>query len=205
MLRRSQAGDSQALEALLRRHQKRLYNVCLRMVSHRDDAAEATQEAMLKIVEHIGSFRGDAAVSTWMIRIAMNASVSCLRRRRVRQTASLDGPRTYGNPEHHLDQATALREELADGREPSPSHRVEQEEMREQLAAAIAALEEDFRAVLVLRDIDQMTYEDMAKALELPIGTVKSRLFRARLMLRQRMLDTTEASASRVQGEVHDG
>ena len=83
-------GDQGALGQLLQNHQHRLYNVVLRMVGHRDDAADVTQEAMFKIVEHIGDFRGQSDISTWMTRIAMNLCFSLLRKRRLRRTTSLD-------------------------------------------------------------------------------------------------------------------
>ena len=83
-------GDGAALGELLSRYRHRLYNVVLRMVSHRDDAAELTQEAMLRILEHISDFRGGSNNYTWMVRIAMNLSISHLRKRRIRQSVSLD-------------------------------------------------------------------------------------------------------------------
>src|SRR5262245_53205470 len=96
-------GDQSALGDLLQTYQHRIFNTCLRMVSNRDDAAEVSQETMLKIVEHIGDFHGQSEVGTWITRIAINLSISHLRKRRLRHTTSLDG--TYPNGE---DQATAL-------------------------------------------------------------------------------------------------
>lgn len=183
-LTRIRAGDASATGELLSAYQGRLYNVCLRMLSNRDDAAEATQEAMLKIVQHLASFRGRSQLSTWMIRIAMNQATTRLRQRKRRATLSLDGsPNGLADD----DQARSLRSRLADGREPSPSAGVEQEELRAQLEKALATLEEDFRAVLVLRDIDGMDYQQIAEVIEAPVGTVKSRLFRARLALRKQL------------------
>jgi RNA polymerase sigma-70 factor (ECF subfamily) len=177
-------GDQAALGRLLHSYQKRLYNVCLRMLGSPEEAEDATQEALLHVIEHIGEFKGRSALSTWMIRIAMNQSITQVRRRKVRRTISLDG---RGNGQVHGDQASALREHLEDAREPKPLERVEHGEMLGQLADALAGLEEDFRAVLVLRDIEQMEYQQIADVLELPVGTVKSRIFRGRLALRQAM------------------
>ncbi|MEM9416068.1 MAG: sigma-70 family RNA polymerase sigma factor [Planctomycetota bacterium] len=185
-----QQGDRSALGTLLDRHQQRLFNVALRMVSNRDDAAEITQDAMLKICEHIDNFRSDAKITTWMTRIVMNLSISLLRKRKVRNHISLEssGPATNGE-----DAAASLRHVLDDSREPGPAQSVETTEMLEQLKNAIGRLDDDFRAVLVLRDIDQMDYQQIAETLDLKTGTVKSRLFRARLALRQEMqkLDKT--------------
>lgn len=201
-LERIRAGDGRALAELLQAHQRRLYNVCLRMLSNRDDAAEATQETMLKIVEHIGTFRGESQVSTWMIRIAMNQATTRLRRRRRRPTVSLDG---HANGQAHDDQAAALRDALPDTREPAPGASVETSELRERLVLALAKLDETFRAVVVLRDVDGLDYQQIAEVLDLPVGTVKSRLFRARLALRQQLQEIDHPADPRpVRPEVSD-
>lgn len=186
LVNRARLGDHTALGDLLGSQQHRIYNVVLRMVSHRDDAAEITQETMLKIVEHIGQFRGDADFTTWAMRIAMNLSYSQLRKRRVRQAISLDTPAgAAGGP--HDDQLTPLREQIVNPREPGPAARVQMKEMAHRLQTAMDNLQDDLRAVLVLRDIDEMDYEQIAAALEVPLGTVKSRLFRARLAMREEL------------------
>jgi RNA polymerase sigma-70 factor (ECF subfamily) len=190
LIEQIQQGDRSALGTLLQRHQQRLYNVALRMVSNRDDAAEVTQDAMLKVCEHIDGFRSDAQVTTWMTRIVMNLSISLLRKRKVRNHISLESAGPSANGE---DQATSLRQFLSNPGEPGPGDRVETGEMLTFLKQAIARLDDDFRAVLVLRDIEQMDYQQIAEVLELKVGTVKSRLFRARLALRQEVqkLDRT--------------
>lgn len=207
LLSRVKHGDQAAMASLLQRHQGRLYNVCLRMVSNRDDAAELTQDVMVKIVQHIGEYKGEAALSTWMIRIAMNQSISHLRKRKLRRTVSLDGPGAgNGRAPGDDDQATALRRRLADDTEPSPQARVEDRERLDRLRMAIAALDEDFRVVLVLRDIDEMDYQTIAQTLDLPVGTVKSRLFRARLALREQMvqLESEPPRSSQRREVTHD-
>ncbi len=180
-------GDPAALADLLSRYQHRLYNVCLRMVGNRDDAAEVAQDAMLKVVEHIGDYNGRSAISTWMIRIAMNLSISFLRKRKLRQTVSLNGSNGDGASHGSDDLLASLSSRIGDTRELRPDQSVEQEEMLERLREALDRLEEDFRAVLVLRDLNEMDYAQIAEVLAIPVGTVKSRLFRARLMLRQEM------------------
>ena len=185
LLARVQRGDQAALGELLEAYRARLYNVCLRMVSNRDDAAELTQDAMLKVVQHIKGFRGEAHLSTWMIRIAMNQATSHLRKQKHRRHASLDHAPPNGRP--HDDQATALRDRLADPREPGPEARVQQQEAHDRLHRALGMVDEEFRAVLVLRDLEQMDYRQIGEVLDLPLGTVKSRLFRARLALREQL------------------
>lgn len=185
LLAKARRGDQQALGELLIAYQDRLYNVCLRMVSHPDDAAEVCQDVLMKVVQGIGRFRGESGLATWMTRIAMNQSISHLRKRRVRRSVSLDQP--VGRETGHDDQASALRHQLADTREPAPEQRVQDDEMLARLQQAMANLDDDFRAVLVLRDIEQLDYAQISQTLDIPTGTVKSRLFRARLALRQEM------------------
>jgi RNA polymerase sigma-70 factor (ECF subfamily) len=186
LVARLRGGDRTALAELLEGYQHRLFNVALRMLGNHDDAAEVAQDAMLKIIEHIGDYHGDSAIGTWMTRIVMNVSISRLRQRKLRLTVSLDAP---GREAAGADQGTPLREQLAHQREPGPELSVQQREMGARLYAALRALDEEFRAVLVLRDIEELDYQQIGQALALPLGTVKSRLFRARLALRQIMLE----------------
>ncbi|MEM6257906.1 MAG: sigma-70 family RNA polymerase sigma factor [Planctomycetota bacterium] len=186
-------GDRAALGQLLEMHQNRLFSIALRMVSNRDDAAEVTQDAMLKIIQHIDTFRSEAQITTWMTRIVMNQAITRLRRRKLRDHASLDSTRrTHSDG----DQASSLRKVLEDHREPGPAERVQDDEMISQLLSAIDRLDTDFRAVLVLRDLEEMDYQQIADTLEIKVGTVKSRLFRARLALRQEMQKIAPAAAN---------
>lgn len=186
-------GDRAALGELLRGCERRLYNVCLRMVSNRDDAAELTQDAMVKIVQNLDSFRGDARLTTWMTRIAMNLCLSHLRKRKHRQTVSLS--QNTSAPAGG-DSMPRLADRLEDPAEPGPDSRVQQGEMLDRLQSAIDQLDDDQRAVLVLRDLEQLDYLQIAQNLELPVGTVKSRLFRARLALRELMNASTPNPAN---------
>ena len=184
LVRKAVQGDRGALSQLLRQHDRRIYNVVFRMVGDREDASELTQEAMLRIVQHIGGFDGQAAFTTWIIRIAMNLSISHLRKRKLRSTASLDA--TPGSGQFD-GQAAPLQQMIEDYREPGPAQRVQQDEMLNHLYTAMDRIEDDLRAILVLRDIQEMEYTQIAQVLAIPIGTVKSRLFRARLSLRRQM------------------
>lgn len=200
-LAKAKRGDQQALGELLVTYQDRLYNVCLRMVSHPDDAAEVCQDVLVKIIQGIGKFRGESGLATWMTRIAMNQSISHLRRRRVRRTVSLD--QTYRTDNGPDDQATALRHQIQDQREPGPDQCVQDSEMLERLHQAMANLDDDFRAVLVLRDIEQQDYATIGKTLDVPVGTVKSRLFRARLALRKEMDQLCSTGQAGLGGQPH--
>ncbi|MCE9591225.1 MAG: sigma-70 family RNA polymerase sigma factor [Planctomycetes bacterium] len=179
-------GDMAALGELLEIHQTRVFNCCFRMVGNRDDASELTQDAMLKAIEHIHGFNGQSRFSTWITRIAMNLSISHLRKRKLRKAASLDA--TYGGNGTPDDQGTSLRQKIPDTREPAADWSVQQKELMAHLHTALSRVEDDFRAVLVLRDIEEMDYDQIADVLAIPSGTVKSRLFRARLALRHEML-----------------
>ena len=123
----------------------------------------------------------------------MNQGIPRLRRRRLRDHASLDSARTHPA---ESDQASTLRKVLQDHREPGPEQRVEDQEMIDQLLSAIDRLDTDFRAVLVLRDLEDMDYQEIAQTLDIKVGTVKSRLFRARLALRQELQKIAPATAN---------
>lgn len=181
LIERARRGDQGALGDLLAAYHKRVYHVCLRMVSNEDDAAELTQDVLLRAMQHINGFKGDSRFSTWLIRIAMNQSVSHLRRRKVRTTVSLD------HIHNGDDQAAPLKTFIASDREPSAEQSVEIEEQVERLTRALGTLDVSLRSVIVLRDLQGMDYQGMAETLSVPVGTIKSRLFRARLALQQAM------------------
>ena len=193
LVAKARKGDRQAMGELLSNYHNRLYNVALRMVSNREDAAELTQDAMLKIVQHLHSYDGRSQLSTWMIRVTMNLSISHLRKRRLRKTASLDSESGGGAGSRDAADAGSsprLRDRLMEEREPNHDMCVEKSEMIAELHEAMDRLDGEFRAVLVLRDINDMDYKEIADVLEVPVGTVKSRLFRARVALRQEMSKT---------------
>jgi RNA polymerase sigma-70 factor (ECF subfamily) len=164
LVRAAQGGERDALDRLLRRHYERVYAVCRRITGNDADAADASQEAMVAAVRGLERFDHRAAFSTWIYRIATNASLDELRRRRRRPV-----PDDHESSVEHLDPSSTSRfDALGD---------------RLQLDAAIAALPPDFRAAVVLRDVADLDYEEIATVLDVPIGTVKSRIARARAAL----------------------
>lgn len=163
-IRRGEAG---AWETLLKSYQNRLYTVCFRMVNDPELARDLTQEAMVRIIQGLDSYNGQAALSTWMIRITMNVCLSRLRSEKLRRHASLD----------HAPPGMA--------REPSSDERVLLDEQRGRLLDALNRIAPEHRSILVLRDVRGLDYEQVAEVLDLPVGTVKSRLFRARAALRE--------------------
>ena len=164
----AQAGDRGALDQLLRRHYDRMHAVCRRITGNEADAADAAQEAMIAVVRGLGRFDGRSAFGTWVYRIATNASLDELRRRRRRpQLAGRDNDTGTGNerPEQ-IDHEGGLRiDHIAD---------------RFEIDAALAELHEDFRVPVVLRDVADLDYSELAEVLIVPIGTVKSRIARGR-------------------------
>ena len=191
LLRRSVAGDRSAFGQLVILYQDRIYTAVLRMVGDRDEAAELTQEAFAKALAGLDTFRGDAHPYTWLFRIALNGAVSRLRQVKRRRTFSLDGPGPRpagGGRSHPPDQAASLVERMrssAGGGDPAEA--VEARERAEQVLAALGRVDPEHRAVLVMRDVDGLDYQQMADVLNLPLGTLKSRLFRARLALRDQL------------------
>ena len=175
---RCQRGDADAFEALVERHQKRMLNVAYRMLGDYDEACDVVQEAFLAAWRAIRSFRGEAKFSTWLYGIAVNRARNRIRQsqgRSRRETASIDDPDGPG--------AGGVRREVPDCGE-SAEERLEKKEIEARVQRCIGALEPEHREVLVLRDIQGFSYEEIAGMLNLPEGTVKSRLFRARAVLK---------------------
>jgi RNA polymerase sigma-70 factor (ECF subfamily) len=163
----AQAGDRDALDRLIRAHYDRIHAVCRRITGNESDAADAAQEALIAMVRGLHRFDGRSAFSTWVYRIATNASLDELRRRRRRPLAVV-----------HDDDRADL--ELADLGSARPFEQIAD---RDALEAALLEVPEDFRIPVVLRDVADLDYQEIADTLDVPIGTVKSRIARGRGML----------------------
>ena len=184
LLGRAVAGDRTAFGQLVVLYQDRMYNAVLRLVGNRDEAAELTQEAFAKALANLEHFRGDAHPYTWLFRIAFNLAISRLRTVRRRRVFSLDDA---GGPKARpADQASNLVARMR-GATADPADAVEQRERSEQVVAALGRVDPDHRAVLVMRDVDGLDYQQMADLLDVPLGTLKSRIFRARVALRDEL------------------
>lgn len=179
-------GSSAAWSELLTRYQDRLFGVCLRMVGDRDRAADYTQDAMVRIIEGLGSYDGRSKLSTWMIRVTMNVCFSRLRAEKLRRHASLDAGSNGHDVRVGRDHARSAAERASDWsvREPEAVERIQRDDLRRLLAEALLQINDEQRAILVLRDSRGLDYEQIAEVLGVPVGTVKSRLFRARAALR---------------------
>jgi RNA polymerase sigma-70 factor (ECF subfamily) len=184
LFRRAQTGDRGAFGQLAIRLQDRLYNAILRVVGDRDEARELTQETFVKALVKIESFRGESQPYTWLFRIGVNLAISHLRKVQRRRTFSLDAPSRGRGTD---DQASALIDRLSRD-QAGPGDAMERQETSKQVLAAMGNLDAECRAILVMRDVEGMDYQQMAEVLSVPLGTLKSRLFRARLALREQLI-----------------
>jgi len=178
LVERAQQGDLSAFDQLVLRHQDVVFAVALRMLGNADEAQDIAQDVFVRAFRALGTFRREAKLSTWLISITMNLCRNRRRwwaRRRAVIAASLDDPIEPG--------AEPAAAQVADP-SPGPAERAQHRELQRQLVNALQMLEEPFRSVIVLRDIEGYSYEEIAQMLRCQVGTVKSRISRARLQLR---------------------
>ena len=166
------AGNSTAFGTLVRRYQDRLFNAVLRVVENSEDAADVVQDAFLNAYQSLNSFKGDSEFFTWLYRIAFNAAISLRRKRKA--VVSLNGSTDEKGIAEPVDPSEYGR----------PGSALERSEEDGQLMAALGRLSAEHRVVLVLKDLESQKYEEIAEVLDVPIGTVRSRLHRARMELR---------------------
>ena len=164
----AQGGDAAAMDQLLRRHYDRVHAVCRRIAGASRDADDAAQEAMIRVVRHLDRFDGRSSFSTWIYRIATNTALDELRKRRRRPQL------------HVVDDDDHARPEIADE---IAHRRVDAVADRITIDDALAELPDEFRAAVVMRDVGDLDYTEIAAALDVPVGTVKSRIARGRRLL----------------------
>jgi len=181
LVQQSQAGDTAAMERLILKYQNRIYNVILKMCGNPDDAAELAQEAFVKVIESIDRFQGKSSFYTWLFRIAVNLTLNHCQRSSRTAARSLDAEET----EPDGTTSPMLRECLSDERAVDPATVAQSRELCELAKKCLLQLEEPQRAVVVLRDIEGMDYAQIAEVLNIELGTVRSRLSRARGNLRE--------------------
>lgn len=170
-VRRLQRGDIDAFEILVRRHEKTIFNLVYRMLGDYDDAAETSQEVFLSAYRAIGQFRGEANFSTWLYRIALNHATTRRKSAALRQKrfVAIDGT------------------DMIDSDQIGPAETLETKELRDRVQRALSELEPEDATVILLRDLQDVPYEDVARVLKIPVGTVKSRLHRARQALKAKL------------------
>ncbi|GAG96727.1 unnamed protein product [marine sediment metagenome] len=181
LVRQWQQGDCDAMERLIVKYQNRIYNVILKICANADDAAELTQETFVKLIENIDKFEGRSSFYTWAFRIAVNLTLNYCQRSVKLGFGSLDAESSGAN----WEARQSLKGYLADEGSPDPAQIAENNELCQIVLGALMRLDEGQRAVVVLRDIEGMNYAQIAKVLDIELGTVKSRLSRARSNLRE--------------------
>ena len=171
-------GDAKAFSELVRRYESKIFRLTQNITQNREDAEDAMQEAFLKAYEHLGNFEGNSRFYTWLVRIAVNQALMKLRKRKTDKTVSMD--ETIDTGEDTVAREIAAWDE-------NPEQRYGREELNQILSTAVESLAPPYRAVFVLRDIEELSTEETAEALDLSIPAVKSRLLRARLQLRDKL------------------
>jgi RNA polymerase sigma-70 factor (ECF subfamily) len=166
-------GRTAAFGELVRRYQDRLYNTVFRLVDNAEDAQDVVQDAFLNAYQSLDSFKGDAQFFTWLYRIAVNTAISLKRKQRVALT--LKASRFSDEGTEPLDPSEVSR----------PEHALEQAERERRIQETLNRLSPEHRTVLILKDIEGQKYETMAEILQVPVGTIRSRLHRARMELRE--------------------
>ncbi len=166
------SGDTEAFGCLITRYQDRLYNSLVHYLRNTTEAEDVLQESFILSFTRLATFQRKSSFYTWLYRIAFNTAISRRRRRRSHVSVERD----------LLDAGAAL-----DGAGPGPDARIHEQERAGELMAAMARLNEEHRAILVLREMDELSYEEISEILDLPVGTVRSRLHRARAQLREEL------------------
>jgi RNA polymerase sigma-70 factor (ECF subfamily) len=182
LVERAREGDPEAFRALVVRYQRKAYGVALGIVKDPDLAWDVAQEAFVRVHQHLAEFKGDAAFSTWVLRIASNLSIDALRRERQARRLAIDDV-----PEPVLSEAADGI--LATSLGVNPQETVLRRELAERMTEALAALPEAHRTILVLRELEGLSYEELAERLGIPRGTVMSRLFHARKKMQALLQD----------------
>jgi RNA polymerase sigma-70 factor (ECF subfamily) len=185
LIARLQAGDETAVHELAERYSSRIYQLALRHMKNREDAEEVTQDVLMKVYRKVGAFRGDAALSSWIYRITFNTAMSRLRNTRLARQAEQEKERALAASTAHEERPRTPRQAADWSR--MPDEVLLRTQLREAVAEAISELPEIYRAPVVLRDIQGLTTEEASTRLQLKDQTLKSRLHRGRLMLRERL------------------
>lgn len=178
LVARAKAGDGAAFSELVKQYDRRVFRMAKQITQNEEDAEDVLQETFLKAYSHLDDFQGNSKFYTWLVRIAVNEALMKLRRRRSDRTVPLDDPIDTGEDE--LLREVAVWDE-------DPEQKYSREELAQILDEAVQGLKPAYRTVFVLRDIEELSIEETAEALNLSISAVKSRLLRARLQLREKL------------------
>jgi RNA polymerase sigma-70 factor (ECF subfamily) len=177
-IQKARSGDARAFGDLIGKYERKIFRLAQHITQNREDAEDVLQETFLKAYEHLNQFQGNSKFYTWIVRIAVNQALMKLRKRKTDKTVSMDEGIDTG-------EDVVVREIAA--WDEDPEQRYSREELNEILTAAVDSLAPAYRTVFVLRDVEDLSTEETAEALELSIPAVKSRLLRARLQLREKL------------------
>lgn len=184
LIKKSQKGDIESFEKLISNYQKKVFNIAFGMMHNHDDAYDISQEVFIRVFKSIRKFKGQSSFSTWLYRITTNACLDELRKRKNNKNIiSID-------QEIQLEDGEVFRQIEDDG--PTPELVAERNELREIIREAISKLSDEHKEVIVLRDIQGFSYDDIAEIIKCPQGTVKSRINRARRMLKEILKNKVE-------------
>ena len=178
LVQEAKAGNYAAFEELVNRYEKKIYRLALNITRHREDAEDVLQEAFMKSFQHLQNFREGSRFYTWLVRIAVNEGLMKLRKRRTSRLVQMQ--------EATDEEGQVVPREFVDWG-PNPEELYERSELEEILQKAVDSLSPNFRTVFLLRDVEKLSTEETAGVLEVSIGAVKARLFRARLQLREEL------------------
>ena len=195
IVRKVLGGDANAFETLVLEYEKNVYNIALRMTGNSEDAADMTQEAFIKAYNSLQSFRGDSKFSVWLYRIVSNVCLDFLRSKNRRPTVSLSVEDDDGE-DAQLDVADESQ---------SPELLLDRKLTRDSVRRGLDSLPPDYRQILLLREIQGLSYDEIAQALSLEVGTVKSRIFRARKRLCTYLIDDGNISDFSSSGKMKGG
>lgn len=190
LVRRVQRGDKGAFDALVLKYQHKVVKLVMRYMRNPVDAEDVAQEAFMKAYRALPQFRGDSAFYTWLYRIAINTAKNALV---SRDRSPIDYALNLQNPDESYEMHARLKDSE------TPEALVLTDEIRATVNSAIEALPEDLRTAIVLREIEGLSYEEIADAMECPVGTVRSRIFRAREAIDRRLREVFEGGLGRAE------
>jgi RNA polymerase sigma-70 factor (ECF subfamily) len=190
LVQRVQRGDKTAFDLLVLKYQHKVVKLVTRYLRDPSDAEDVAQEAFIKAYRAIPQFRGDSAFYTWLYRIAINTAKNAI----VSRDRS---PVDFNLDLQNVEESSSMQLRLADAE--TPESLLQTEEIRETVNQAIEALPEDLRTAIVLRELEGLSYEDIALAMDCPVGTVRSRIFRAREAIDKRLSEVFEGGLGRAE------
>jgi RNA polymerase sigma-70 factor (ECF subfamily) len=180
LVQRVRSGDQRAFKALVERYQRKVYSIALGMLKDKEEARDVAQEAFIKVYKYLEHFKGDASFYTWIYRITVNICIDVMRRKGNVKSDHVEFDETIAT-----DTAEANIGALGTRLGTNPQKSMLRKELAEKIQAALAEVPEKHRAILLLREVEGMSYEDLSRTLGIPKGTVMSRLFHARLKVQK--------------------